>query len=86
MPKALKGPFVVIVRDDDAKTFSVEGPVADDTRWGKIVSDAQKDGRNVRCHAPTGITSVEVAAVRYGREYPDMTRVERGSIVSYGMP
>ena len=86
MSKSPKGPFVVIVTDKEANTFSVEGPVSDDTKWGNAVCDAQKQGRRVTCDVPNGITSVEVAAAQYGRTYPDMTRVERGSIVSYGIP
>ena len=86
MSKSSKGPFVVIVTDKEANTFSVEGPISDDTRWGNAVCDAQKQGRRVNCHVPTGITSIEVAAAQYGRAYPDMTRVERGSIVSYSTP
>lgn len=41
-------PFILIVTDRDEKTFSVEGPMADDNPWSDAVVDAQKSGRQVK--------------------------------------
>lgn len=50
-------PFYLNVTDDDEKTFSVEGPMSDDTPWVNAVRRAQDAGREVRCH--TGADNLE---------------------------
>ena len=40
---------MLVVVDHDNKTFSVEGPMTDDTPWISAVSRAQDAGREVRC-------------------------------------
>ena len=81
-PAAIE-PFTLIVTDRDAKTFSVEGPMADDNPWSDVVVDAQKRGRQVNCHVPGGParSSVAEAARVYAEEYPEMKQVPAGSIV-----
>lgn len=44
-----RGPFYVVVKDEDARTFCVEGPMNDDRRLTGQVVAAQKQGRNIRC-------------------------------------
>ena len=42
-------PFFLVLRDDTANTFSVEGPMTDDRPWVSQIVTAQRAGRNVRC-------------------------------------
>ena len=42
-------PFFLILRDDGANTFSVEGPMIDDRPWVTQIVTAQRAGRKVRC-------------------------------------
>lgn len=72
--------YVVVVHDDDDRTFTVEGPVSDDTRWTNAVAEAQSSGRKVGCSATSGQT-VEQVAEDYERS-TGYTRLEKGSIVS----
>ncbi len=77
-------PFVLIVADHDNRTFSVEGPMADDNPWSKPVVDAQEGGkRHINCFVPGGVAKndAEAAAREYKREY-GYTKVPAGSIVS----
>ncbi len=39
--------FYLIVSDRDNETFSVEGPMADDRPWNRVVVAAQKSGRRI---------------------------------------
>lgn len=76
-------PFILIVTDRDERTFSVEGPMADDNPWSDAVVAAQKSGRQVNCHVPGGPArySVSEAARIYAEGYPGMRQVPAGSIV-----
>jgi hypothetical protein len=49
-------PFFLILRDDSAGTFSVEGPMTDDRPWVSQVVTAQRAGRKVRCVVATEAT------------------------------
>ena len=42
-------PFMLAIVDNDHKTYSVEGPMTDDTPWNSAVCRAQDEGRQVRC-------------------------------------
>ncbi len=84
MPRSRRiEPFVLIVTDRDAKTFSVEGPMTDDTPWNTAVCAAQDARRQVNCHTlgDDARSNVERAAQVYRASYPEMTRVPAGSIV-----
>ena len=76
-------PFVLLVTDRDTHTFTVEGPMVDDTPWNSAVCSAQDDGRQVTCHTPgdAARSNVELAAKIYEASYPEMRRVGAGSIV-----
>jgi hypothetical protein len=52
-------PFFLILMDDNARTFSVEGPMTDDRPWISQVVTAQRAGRKVRCVVATGATREE---------------------------
>jgi hypothetical protein len=52
-------PFFLILRDDNAGTFSVEGPMIDDRPWISQIVTAQRAGRKVRCVTATGATREE---------------------------
>jgi hypothetical protein len=52
-------PFFLILRDDNAGTFSVEGPMVDDRPWVSQIVTAQRAGRKVRCVVATGATREE---------------------------
>ena len=52
-------PFFLILRDDNAGTFSVEGPMTDDRAWVSQVVTAQRAGRKVRCVVASGATREE---------------------------
>ena len=41
--------FWIVVRDDDAKTFNVQGPSTDDRAVTNAVYDARQAGREVSC-------------------------------------
>lgn len=41
--------FLLVVVDHDNQTFSIEGPMTDDTSWINKVVEARKAGRNVNC-------------------------------------
>jgi hypothetical protein len=43
--------FWLVVVDDEQKTFTIEGPMIDDTRWNEAVCTAQEGGRSVRCYS-----------------------------------
>lgn len=42
-------PFLFVIVDEDQATYSVHGPMSDDTRWTDAVWAAQQRGRTVRC-------------------------------------
>ena len=52
----VRKPFFLILRDDSANTFSVEGPMIDDRPWVSQIVTAQRAGRKVRCVVATGAT------------------------------
>ena len=54
-------PFLLVVADRDTKTFSIHGPMTDDTPWIKRVVAAQNEGRGVNCHTPGSKVRDEVA-------------------------
>jgi hypothetical protein len=45
-------PFLLVITDDDNRSFTVTGPMTDDTEWNNRVCDAQARGRRVNCHTP----------------------------------
>jgi hypothetical protein len=51
-----KKPFFLVLRDDGANTFSVEGPMTDDRDWVSQIVTAQRAGRKVRCVVANGAT------------------------------
>lgn len=59
----------------------------DDTGWTNAICAAQDADRQVNCHTPEGDAraNVEVAAEVYSESYPEMRRVEAGSIVNPGI-
>ena len=68
-------PFMLVVVDDDRKTYSVEGPMTDDTLWNSAVCRAQDEGRRVTCDsAPPG----DDVGAEHGRT---MKMVPSGSII-----
>lgn len=58
-------PFLLVIIDEDAKTFSVEGPMIDDRSWNDAIWNARQAGRMVRCFSTQ---SDEAAAIRWGQE------------------
>ncbi|ELA9340926.1 hypothetical protein QTV34_000181 [Vibrio parahaemolyticus] len=50
--------FFVIVKDLDKGTFSVQGPVSDDTEITKLVCDAQDSGRKLYCETTSAYKSI----------------------------
>lgn len=52
-------PFFLVLRDDSAQTFTVEGPMTDDREWVTQVVTAQRAGRKVRCEVAKGSTREE---------------------------
>jgi hypothetical protein len=71
--------FLLVVTDRDQETFTIEGPMIDDTVWVNAVYEAQHKGRNVNCHTP-GPGSVEEVAARMRMDFP-YRYVPAGSIV-----
>lgn len=74
-------PFVLVVTDHDQRTFSVEGPMTDDTRWNSAVVRAQESGRQVNCC--NGGSDRAAAKAEYQRTY-GYRAVPSGSIVGLG--
>jgi hypothetical protein len=80
MPRARQiPPFFLVVVDRNQKTFSVEGPMTDDTRWNSAVCRAQEAGREVNCFT-SHTANCEQAAAEYAAEY-GFRRVNHGTIV-----
>lgn len=51
MPRRRKiNPFLLVIVDSDNKTFSIEGPMTDDTAWISAVVRVRKSGRTVNCY------------------------------------
>jgi hypothetical protein len=71
--------FYLIVIDRDNRTFSVEGPMADDREWNHAVVLAQKSGRRVICSTANG-SSAEDAARDWLQRYSGK-QVPPGEIV-----
>ncbi len=83
MPKSRRiDPFCLVVVDRDQKTFSVEGPMTDDTRWVSAVSRVQEAGREVNCSSSNTVNLDQVAA-EYAATY-GFLRVAQGTIVKPG--
>ena len=72
-------PFFLILRDDNAGTFSVEGPMTDDREWVSQVVTAQRAGRKVRCVVATGATR-EACIKNWLASNPRMKLVEPGNL------
>jgi hypothetical protein len=53
--------FYLIITDKDNGTFSVEGPMTDDTLWNHAVVVAQKLGRQVRCSTASEFSAEDTA-------------------------
>ena len=53
-------PFLLVIKDEDKKVFSIEGPMSDDRPWNTRVCAAQDEGRMVRCFAANGMDRQEV--------------------------
>jgi len=64
-------PFVLVIVDDVAKLFAVEGPMVDDRRWTDAVCKAQESGRQVRCFTSPNRDS----AISWGKD-KELTLVE----------
>jgi hypothetical protein len=63
-----------MVMDDDRKTFSIEGPMSDDTLWNAAVCRAQATGRHVRCSSsPVNRPREFLRRVCVGRGYSEAT-------------
>ncbi len=41
--------FYVVVKDNEKRTFSISGPMSDDTRITNQVCEEQDKGRNINC-------------------------------------
>ena len=54
-------PFLLVVKDEDEKVFSVEGPMQDDRAWMERIVAAQDAGRAVRCFTAASLDRQEVA-------------------------
>ena len=72
--------FFLVVRDDDKSTFSVEGPMADDTEWIDAVIQAQSKGRQVKCFSVPGAQDSTQLRVRYAAQ-EKLVNVPSGSIL-----
>jgi hypothetical protein len=72
-------PFFLVLRDDSAGTFSVEGPMTDDRPWISQVVTAQRAGRKVRCVVATGATREECIK-NWLASNPRMKLVEPGML------
>lgn len=72
-------PFFLILRDDNAGTFSVEGPMIDDRPWVSQIVTAQRAGRKVRCVVATGVTREECIK-NWLASNPRMKLVEPGML------
>ena len=57
--KIVTGEFWLVIKDDDRRQFSVEGPMTNDNPWNKAVCKAQEQGRNVRCSSSPIETTAE---------------------------
>lgn len=80
MPRSRRiDPFCLVVVDRDRRTFTVEGPMSDDTSWVNAVCRAQEAGRQVNCFT-SGSANPEQAAADYAAE-SGYSRVARGSIL-----
>jgi hypothetical protein len=72
-------PFFLILRDDNAGTFSVEGPMTDDRPWISQIVTAQRAGRKVRYVVATGATREECIK-NWLASNPRMKLVEPGML------
>lgn len=72
-------PFLLFVIDWNAKRFSVEGPMLDDTPWVNAVVAAQGAGRNVTC-CTASQSNAQAAAESWRAEHAHEL-AESGSIV-----
>jgi hypothetical protein len=60
MPKHRRvEPFLLVLKDEDKKVFTVVGPMDDDTPWNNRVNKAQEQKRNVACYTANRVLSRE---------------------------
>lgn len=83
---SLPDPYVLIIADRDTKTFTIEGPMQNDTSWNNAVCTAQAANRKVNYHTPGGDarSNVELAAQIYSKSFPEMPGVKAGTIDNLG--
>jgi hypothetical protein len=72
--------FLLIVRDDDKGTFSIEGPMSNDEPWNEAVVHAQAEGRQIRCSSVHGERNFEQLQRSYASEH-SLRNVAAGSIL-----
>ena len=72
--------FFLIVRDDDKRAFSVEGPMTDDTDWTTAVVREQSKGRQVRCSVVPGARDLAQLKASYAKQ-ETLINVPAGSIL-----
>jgi hypothetical protein len=58
--------FLLVIVDDDAKTFAIEGPMTDDRALNSAICAAQESGRKVRCFS---VTSERESALKWGLDH-----------------
>ncbi|GHC79420.1 hypothetical protein GCM10010136_31940 [Limoniibacter endophyticus] len=71
--------MTLIVADHSSHTFSVEGPMSDDTTWTAAVAAAIHEAKNVSC--TTGSENPRNEADEY-MKLMRYTQVAKGSIVA----
>ena len=72
--------FYLIIRDKEKRTFSIEGPMEDDTRWNHAVVEATEQGREIMCFSLFDLEKIDELIQRETRE--GNRQVEPGSIVN----
>ena len=75
----VRKPFFLVLRDDSANTFSVEGPMIDDRPWVSQIVTAQRAGRKVRCVMATEATR-EACIKNWLASNPRMKLVDQGML------
>ncbi|ELV8552504.1 hypothetical protein QNE49_000114 [Vibrio fluvialis] len=61
--------FFVIVKDLDKGTFSVEGPMTDDTKIINQVCEIQDSGRRVFCETTNAYKSIEELKISVEKKF-----------------
>jgi hypothetical protein len=60
--------FLLLVVDEDKRSFSVEGPMSDDRSWIDPIATAQDSGRTVRCFSVRTTLDKEAAAKSFAKQ------------------